>query len=53
MSEPTLMRISWDLHAELSQLKQKKQAKEKRQISFEEIILDLLKEVKQEAVACP
>jgi len=50
MSE-TSIGLSWDLHAELSQRKQKKQAKEKRQVSFDEIIWDLLKEVKQEAVA--
>ena len=49
MSETT-MRISWDLHTELSQLKQKKQTKEKRQVSFDEIIWDLLKKVKEEAV---
>ena len=45
------MQMSWKLHTELSQRKQEKQAKEKRKVSFEEIIWDLLKEVKQEAVA--
>ena len=52
MSE-TSIGLSWDLHAKLSQLKQKKQAKEKRQVSFDEIIWDLLKTQKKEAVACP
>ena len=42
MSE-TSMRISWDLHAELSKLKQEKQQKEKRQVSFEEVIWNLIK----------
>ena len=51
MSETTLIRINWDLHAKLSLLKQKKQAKEKRQVSFDEVIWDLLNESKQEAVA--
>ena len=49
MSETTIP-VSWELHGKLSNLKNDKQSKEKRKVTFEEILWDLINKPKKQEV---